>query len=103
MPHGKSLPLVGRDLGRGLPLLLPRKPAGQPHEAFAKLRAEVNTVVHDLVAAFGGSISAEHGLGVLRRDEAARYKAPVEIALMRAVKQAIDPHGLMNPGKVLAP
>jgi len=96
-------PVVFGHLGDGNLHFNVSPPAGQPHEAFAKLRAEVNTVVHDLVAAFGGSISAEHGLGVLRRDEAARYKAPVEIALMRAIKQAIDPHGLMNPGKVLAP
>jgi FAD/FMN-containing dehydrogenase len=50
----------------------------------------------------GGSISAEHGLGVLRRDEAARYKSGVEMRLMRAVKEALDPLGLMNPGKVLS-
>ena len=48
-----------------------------------------------------GSISAEHGLGVLRRDESARYKAPLELQLMRRIKQALDPQGLMNPGKVL--
>ena len=46
-------------------------------------------------------ISAEHGLGVLRRDESARYKSPVELKLMHAIKQALDPHGLMNPGKLL--
>jgi FAD/FMN-containing dehydrogenase len=51
--------------------------------------------------AFGGSISAEHGLGQLRRDEAARYKSPVEMALMRRIKDALDPLGIMNPGKVL--
>jgi FAD/FMN-containing dehydrogenase len=51
----------------------------------------------------GGSISAEHGLGVLRRDESARYKSAVEMKLMRAGKRALDPHGLMNPGKLLAP
>lgn len=50
---------------------------------------------------FGGSVSAEHGLGTLRRDEAARYKSPVEMRLMRAIKQALDPAGLLNPGKVL--
>jgi FAD/FMN-containing dehydrogenase len=44
----------------------------------------------------------EHGLGVLRRDEAARYKSPVELKLMRATKAALDPHNLMNPGKVLS-
>jgi FAD/FMN-containing dehydrogenase len=62
----------------------------------------LNLMVHDAVARYKGSVSAEHGLGVLRRDEAARYKSPVELSLMRAVKQALDPQGIMNPGKVLA-
>ena len=62
----------------------------------------INHIVHEIVARRGGSISAEHGLGVLRRDEAARYKSPVELHLMRAVKAALDPLGIMNPGKVLA-
>ena len=51
--------------------------------------------------AHGGSVSAEHGLGVLRRGEAARYKSPVELNMMRAIKQALDPQGIMNPGKGL--
>jgi FAD/FMN-containing dehydrogenase len=58
-------------------------------------------LVHDAVMSRGGSISAEHGLGQLRRDEAAHYKSPVELALMRSIKQALDPMGLFNPGKVL--
>ena len=62
---------------------------------------EANRIVHDIVAELGGSISAEHGLGQLKRTEILRYKSPVEMALMRSVKQAIDPQGLMNPGKVL--
>jgi FAD/FMN-containing dehydrogenase len=69
--------------------------------AFMALEAPLNRLVHDVVAAFGGSISAEHGLGVLRRDEAARYKSPVERRLMRALKDALDPHHVMNPGKLL--
>ena len=64
--------------------------------------AELNRIVHDLVAAHGGSISAEHGLGVLRAGEAARYKAPVELDMMRAIKTALDPLGIMNPGKLFA-
>ena len=70
--------------------------------AFVALEGPINRLVHDAVAALGGSISAEHGLGVLRRDESARYKSAVEMKLMRAVKRALDPHGLMNPGKLLA-
>jgi FAD/FMN-containing dehydrogenase len=69
--------------------------------AFAALEQPINRLVHDAVHQTGGSISAEHGLGVLRRDEAARYKAPVELRLMQAVKRALDPLGLMNPGKLL--
>ena len=57
--------------------------------------------MHDLVAELGGSISAEHGLGQLKREEILRYKSAVEMDLMRAVKKALDPRGLMNPGKVL--
>ncbi|MDP3520090.1 MAG: FAD-binding oxidoreductase [Hydrogenophaga sp.] len=75
---------------------------GPDHSAaFVALEAPLNRLVHDAVVACGGSISAEHGLGVLRRDESARYKAPVELALMRAIKQALDPLNLMNPGKTL--
>jgi FAD/FMN-containing dehydrogenase len=70
-------------------------------EAFAALEGPVNRLVHDAVDAHGGSISAEHGLGVLRRDESARYKPGVELQLMRAVKHALDPLNLMNPGKLL--
>ena len=64
-------------------------------------RAEVNRVVYDEVAALDGSISAEHGLGQLKREEIARHKDPLELELMRALKRALDPHGLMNPGKVI--
>jgi FAD/FMN-containing dehydrogenase len=70
-------------------------------EAFLALEPAINRVIHDAVAQHGGSISAEHGLGVLRRDEAARYKSEVELKLMRSIKSALDPRGLMNPGKVL--
>jgi len=61
----------------------------------------VNHIVYEAVAALGGSISAEHGLGQLKREEIRRYKDPFELELMRTVKAALDPHGLMNPGKVL--
>jgi FAD/FMN-containing dehydrogenase len=61
----------------------------------------VNTVVYDAVCAAGGSISAEHGIGALKRDELAQRKPPVALQMMRAVKQALDPHGRLNPGRVL--
>jgi FAD/FMN-containing dehydrogenase len=62
----------------------------------------INRTVHDLVAAYDGSISAEHGLGVLRLAEAKRYKSSIELDLMRTIKSALDPKGLMNPGKIFA-
>jgi FAD/FMN-containing dehydrogenase len=63
--------------------------------------AEVNHIVYEVVHALGGSISAEHGLGVLKRDEIRLYKSELELGLMRSIKNTLDPHGLMNPGKVL--
>jgi FAD/FMN-containing dehydrogenase len=61
----------------------------------------VNTVVYDAVTAHGGSISAEHGVGSLKRDELAQRKSPVALQMMRAIKQALDPQGVMNPGRML--
>ena len=76
-------------------------PVGVDEDAFLEKQHDVNRVVHDSVQRFGGSISAEHGLGQYKRDEIRRYKSPVEMELMRAVKGALDPLGIMNPGKVL--
>jgi len=76
---------------------------GEDPAQFLARQNDLNRIVHDLVAATGGSISAEHGLGVLRMDEAARYKSKVEMALMQSIKRALDPTGIMNPGKVLQP
>lgn len=61
----------------------------------------VNTLVYDALAPFGGSISAEHGIGALKRDELAQRKSPVALSLMRSIKSALDPRGLLNPGRVL--
>jgi FAD/FMN-containing dehydrogenase len=58
-------------------------------------------MVHDLVTEAGGSISAEHGIGQMKRDELARLSDPVRMATLRAIKQALDPLGIMNPGKLL--
>jgi FAD/FMN-containing dehydrogenase len=80
----------------------PADRCGPAHAAaFVELEAPINALVHDAVVAHDGSISAEHGLGVLRRDESARYKSPVELQMMRAIKAALDPLNLMNPGKLL--
>ena len=77
------------------------KPDAQENAAFIASQPEVNRLVHDAVHALNGSISAEHGVGQLKRGELPRYKSPVEMALMRSLKQALDPRGLMNPGKIL--
>jgi FAD/FMN-containing dehydrogenase len=76
-------------------------PPGEPAERLLGQLDAVNRIVHDQTARMGGSISAEHGLGQLRRDEIRRYKSPVELELMRRVKAALDPRGIMNPGKLL--
>jgi FAD/FMN-containing dehydrogenase len=64
-------------------------------------RGSINRIVHDIVVDLGGSISAEHGIGRARLGELAHYKGSTELAMMRALKQAFDPQGIMNPGKVL--
>ncbi|WP_312516361.1 FAD-binding oxidoreductase [Massilia sp.] len=74
---------------------------GEAHDAFLAHQGAINRIVHDAVAAFNGSISAEHGIGMLKREELARYKSPVELDMMRAIKAALDPLGIMNPGKIL--
>ena len=76
-------------------------PEGGDQDAFMARGREVSRVVHDSAAYFGGSNSAEHGLGQYKRDEILRYKSPLEIDLMRRIKAALDPQGIMNPGKVL--
>ena len=77
------------------------RPDAQSNAEFIAQTGAVNRIVHDLVHDLGGSISAEHGLGQLKREEVLRYKSATEMDMMRAVKQALDPRGLMNPGKLL--
>jgi FAD/FMN-containing dehydrogenase len=76
-------------------------PGRERDDAEARAAIDVNRVVHGIVQQFGGSISAEHGIGQSKRDELRRHKSEVELALMRTLKKALDPHNLMNPGKVL--
>ncbi|MDB5769748.1 MAG: FAD-binding oxidoreductase [Burkholderia sp.] len=76
-------------------------PENGSHDEFIEQQEAVNRVVHDSVHHFSGSISAEHGLGALKRDEIRRYKSDVEIGLMQVLKSALDPLNLMNPGKVI--
>jgi len=77
------------------------QPAVGDNAAFLAAQPQVDRLVHDLVHELGGSISAEHGIGQLKRAELLRYRSPVEIGMMRAIKEALDPRGLMNPGKLL--
>ena len=70
--------------------------------AFIDRWREVNAIVHGIVLDAGGSISAEHGIGQLKRDELAHIRPPIEMELMRRIKHAFDPAGIMNPGKVVA-
>jgi FAD/FMN-containing dehydrogenase len=78
-------------------------PEGTSPEAFVASATleRAQRIVHDLVAARGGSISAEHGIGQLKRAELRRTKAPIELAVMRRIKAALDPAGILNPGKIL--
>lgn len=74
---------------------------GDPRAFLREQEARVNTLVFDAVARFEGSISAEHGIGSLKVDKLPHYKDPVALALMRSIKQALDPQNLLNPGRVL--
>ena len=77
------------------------RPIDMSDETFRALEPEIHKAVYDRTVAMGGSISAEHGIGRLRRGELETYKSPVAMDVMRAIKATLDPNGIMNPGKVL--
>ena len=114
----RCLDLAGAELGRAAPHrrsiyghigdgnlhynLLP--PAGTDFAAFVERHgAALTRTVHDTAVRLGGSFSAEHGVGVLKVGELARYRSPEAVAVMTALKRALDPNGIMNPGKVIPP
>jgi FAD/FMN-containing dehydrogenase len=76
-------------------------PKGADNAAFLERWEEISRTVHDIVHRFGGSISAEHGLGVMKHNEIARYKSAAELDVMRSLKRTLDPNGILNPGKLL--
>jgi FAD/FMN-containing dehydrogenase len=77
------------------------QPAAMAADDFRRRAEEVQGLVFDVVAALGGSISAEHGIGRLKRAELARRKSAVELGLMRELKALLDPKGILNPGAVI--
>ena len=77
------------------------KPVGMDDKTFLAKWDTIMSAVHDVVTEMNGSISAEHGIGFMKREELLRLKDPVELDLMRRIKDALDPKGLLNPGKVL--
>ncbi|WP_439111246.1 FAD-binding oxidoreductase [Lentibacter sp.] len=76
-------------------------PKGGARDSYKGIAHEVQTIVHDITVEMGGSFSAEHGLGRLKADDLERYGDPAKLASMRAIKAALDPNGIMNPGAVL--
>ncbi|HYF56494.1 MAG TPA: FAD-binding oxidoreductase [Salinarimonas sp.] len=78
------------------------QPVGMDKAAYLTEWERFNRIVHDIVARLDGSISAEHGIGLIKRDELRLYKDPVAIDLMHTLKRALDPHNILNPGKVVA-
>ena len=77
-------------------------PEGVDMPAFLRdFEPAVNSIVYDAVSRYQGSISAEHGVGTLKRDKLEQHKSPVALKLMRAIKQSLDPQNLLNPGRVL--
>ena len=99
MPGSRPLPFG--HLGDGNIHFNISQPVGGDKKVFLDQWEAVNALVHGIVAEFGGSISAEHGIGVAKRNLLPAVKDPVEMAMMRAIKATLDPKNLLNPGKVL--
>ena len=70
-------------------------------DEFRSRQSEFNQMVFDLVHDLGGSFSAEHGVGLLRLKQMKQYKDPAGLSVMAKIKKALDPHGILNPGKVI--
>jgi len=94
-------PLSFGHLGDGNIHFNPSQPEGAEADTFRAEKARINRLVHDAVMRLGGSISAEHGIGQLRREELVHYKPSLDLEMMRTLKHAFDPKGILNPGKVL--
>ena len=77
------------------------QPSNITGESFLRHKEDLNRIVHDIATDLRGSISAEHGIGRLKREELVHYKSPIALDVMRNIKSAIDPQNIMNPGKVL--
>ena len=81
---------------------MPGLPApGRDRAEYDGERKALSAMVHEMVVARGGSFSAEHGVGALKTDKLEKYQSPVALQMMRAIKGALDPQGIMNPGRVL--
>src|SRR5699024_350703 len=94
-------PCPFRHMGDGNMQLNFRQPIGADGKAFMAGAEPIHAAIYDIVTRLGGSISAEHGIGQLRVDLLKAHKDPVALDMMRTIKQALDPKGILNPGKVL--
>jgi FAD/FMN-containing dehydrogenase len=77
------------------------QPAGADPKAFMAREKDANEAIYEIVLKLGGSVSAEHGIGQLKTGLLQRVKDPVALAMMRSIKTALDPNGILNPGKLL--
>jgi len=94
-------PLVFGHVGDGNLHFNCQAPAGWTKPQFAPYVEPISGAIYDLVTAYGGSISAEHGIGRIKLEELAHYRSQTELDVMRQLKRALDPHNIMNPGKVI--